>query len=766
MSDLYSTLQTCSDSSPGPDGIPYSLIKFTWSQIGPLLLNSWNYACSSGNLSPSHESSYLKLLPKEGKDLTLLKNWRPITLSNCDFKLITKTLASKLTTSLSNLISHNQTAYIKNRQITDNLHILQHTTHKCTELDTPSMIVSLDAEKAFDSIEHWYLRDLLRKIGLSEFVKIFDLIYKNQNVSIQVNNREAGKYKIKNGVKQGDALSCILFILGIEPLIKNINLDPVIKNIKIHEHIIPKIVAYADDVACIIEPNQVTLQKVFSHYQNMSDVSGLNLNADKTEVICHLNSDRIFRAEYNSKIFNIQPCTEMKVNGLYISYDNDTVWKRNFEKVLNSVESQLRSWSVRNLTLMGKIQIFKTFGLSQILFIASTNLFNKSEEKQLENVIYKFIWNKDMSKSKAPDRLKRSILRQDTKDLGFGMIDFKNIVSSIRLKTILRLLNESDSPLHDIITMNVTNSVTNIKVLNKINPVIDNTILLIKNHWKSTLKNCPQNKIQDFSEVILNEYIGNIIYPRFHNKRMVLNIKHNRLGEVLLENPTHPIINKLDNSYRNIIKLLNISKFNPTVLPQNYRDVFPINDCLKKAYNLTSKQIRKGMCAPSKITPKLITSPDSDTLAHLGNLVKKLTNVRLKTTLLRAMHGDIYCGTRLKKFGMSDSDLCMRCNTPETIEHQIYQCGQVKQLWDRLSIITSIKANSLNDILGHNLMHDKTTLTLHAEIIRLLLAIDRPAIDPSTMIKGVLNRLMNIEKGISKHNITKMIDTVNNQPNP
>ena len=57
-------------------------------------------------------------------------------------------------------------------------------------------------------------------------------------------------------------------------------------------------------------------------------------------------------------------------------------------------------------------------------------------------------------------------------------------------------------------------------------------------------------------------------------------------------------------------------------------------------------------------------------------------------------------------------------------------------------------------------MHDKTTLTLHAEIIRLLLAIDRPKIDPSTMIKGVLNRLMIIEKGISKHNITKMIDTV------
>ena len=82
------------------------------------------------------------------------------------------------------------------------------------------MIVSLDAEKAFDSVEHWYLKEVLKKVGLSKFVQTFELIYRNQNVSIQVNNREAGRYKIKNGVKQGDALSCILFILGIEPMIK------------------------------------------------------------------------------------------------------------------------------------------------------------------------------------------------------------------------------------------------------------------------------------------------------------------------------------------------------------------------------------------------------------------------------------------------------------------------------------------------------------------------------------------------------------------
>lgn len=77
------------------------------------------------------------------------------------------------------------------------------------------MIVSLDAEKAFDSISHSYIRHVLTHIGLNKFCKIFDILYKDQNVDIMLNKQIAGSYTIKNGVKQGDALSCILFILGI-----------------------------------------------------------------------------------------------------------------------------------------------------------------------------------------------------------------------------------------------------------------------------------------------------------------------------------------------------------------------------------------------------------------------------------------------------------------------------------------------------------------------------------------------------------------------
>ena len=760
LNDLFTTLKTCTDSSPGPDGIPYSLIRLTWKFFGPLLLDSWNYSLNTGSLSHSHEQSYLKLLPKEGKNLLQLKNWRPITLSNCDIKIITKTLAIKVSNALSKIISPNQTAYIKNRQITDNLNLIQYATEKSAELDTSTMIVSLDAEKAFDSVEHWYLKEVLSKIGLTDFIAVFDLLYKNQIVNIHLNGRIAGNYKIKNGVKQGDALSCILFVLGIEPLIRNINTDAEVKGIKIHDFPIPKTIAYADDVACIINPDKDNLQKIFDHYQEMSSVSGLNLNAEKTEIIINGNVDEsVYNMKYNGKSFNITPCEDMKVNGLQIGFDIEIVRQKNFQKVYAAVEKQLRHWSKRHLTLLGKIQIYKTFGLSQILFVSTTLTFTKSENMQLSNLIYKFIWNSDFDKKKAPDRIKRSILNSDIKNLGFGMVDYQDIVQSIRIKTALRLLNDSQHPIGNILRKNINCSLINISVIGNIRPSIDQAIISIKKIWKQSIKTCPPNRYTELLPVVLNEYIGNLLYPRFQNKRMSLYHRHDKLGEIIASNRNHPILKKIDKDIQFLLSNTTTTpNFNPTIL--NYKQI-PVDYKLKEVTKLTTKSIRQIISPKYTVTAKLIINPEPDILAHLGLQIKKLTNIKLKGILLRAIHGDIYSGTRLKKFGMSETDACPRCLSPETIAHQLLECSYTKKIWEITSKITSIPINSINDILGHNPLHDKTTLTIHAEIIRLLMAIDRPTLDQLKMIKSVTKRLGLVERGITKFQISQSLDILN-----
>ena len=124
LEELRKTLATCRDSAPGPDGIPYSVIRELWTMIGPLILASWNYSLTTGNLCPSHRLSFLKLIPKLGKDINKLTNWRPITLSNCDHKIITKTYANRMSEKLALRIKERQTAYIKTRLINDNVRAL------------------------------------------------------------------------------------------------------------------------------------------------------------------------------------------------------------------------------------------------------------------------------------------------------------------------------------------------------------------------------------------------------------------------------------------------------------------------------------------------------------------------------------------------------------------------------------------------------------------------------------------------------------------
>ncbi len=104
LNDLKVALKSCSETSPGPDGISYVVYKSFWEIISPFLLNSWNYSLETGSLPPSNLESVISLLPKQGKDTSDIKNWRPITLSNCDSKIITKAIAIKVLKVLESIV--------------------------------------------------------------------------------------------------------------------------------------------------------------------------------------------------------------------------------------------------------------------------------------------------------------------------------------------------------------------------------------------------------------------------------------------------------------------------------------------------------------------------------------------------------------------------------------------------------------------------------------------------------------------------------------
>ena len=488
----------------------------------------------------------------------------------------------------------------------------------------------------------------------------------------------------------------------------------------------------------------------------MTNLSGLKLNAEKTEIIQN-RGPQYYNIIYNSSNHTIPTSNMIKVNGLFLSFDSMLSRETNISKIQNSLLSQLKAWSHQHLTLLGKIQIFKTYGLSQILFISATIKFSRPEEKKMEHLIYKFLWSKNLDGNKAPDRIKRSILNTPINYLGFGMIDFKDVVRSTRIKTVLRLLNYPNRPLHEIIKSKTNNSIF-LHQQSSIRPSIDEAIKDIRSSWQKLIKDCPEPQTISLLNIIRNEYVGNILQNKFKNKRLGLLHRHDKIDEIINTNRLHPIIAKLDKPIQKFISNLDINlKLDPIYdndIP--YSTYFPTTSKIKLSSMVTSKEIRDFLKIRLNLNPKMLSQATVTNLKSLGYKINKLTNVKLKTILLRSIHGDIYSGTRLKKFGMAEDDKCPRCNLPETIEHQLLECDYCKRLWSVVSIITSIPITNLNTVLGLHDLHDKTTLTINAEVIRRLLSIERINSDITAVVKSVINNLTTLENVVTKHQLIEM----------
>ena len=87
-----------SEKTPGSDGLPCEFYKVFWNDLAEILLNALNFSFETGQLSISQRRGIVKLIPKKDAELFLIKNWRPLTLLNCDYKIASKAIASRIKT--------------------------------------------------------------------------------------------------------------------------------------------------------------------------------------------------------------------------------------------------------------------------------------------------------------------------------------------------------------------------------------------------------------------------------------------------------------------------------------------------------------------------------------------------------------------------------------------------------------------------------------------------------------------------------------------
>ena len=153
------------------------------------------------------------------KDPTDISNYRPITLLNTDYKLMTKTLALQLVKPIHKLVHPDQAGFIPKRSIFNHIRLASTVINYAEVMEIDRAIVALDQEKAYDKIRHNYLWRTLDRFNLpTSFTNTVKSLYENAFTQVAINGIMNTPFKVSRGVRQGDPLSCLLFDLAIELL--------------------------------------------------------------------------------------------------------------------------------------------------------------------------------------------------------------------------------------------------------------------------------------------------------------------------------------------------------------------------------------------------------------------------------------------------------------------------------------------------------------------------------------------------------------------
>uniref|UniRef100_A0A670HTD8 Reverse transcriptase domain-containing protein n=1 Tax=Podarcis muralis TaxID=64176 RepID=A0A670HTD8_PODMU len=431
--------------SPGPDGLPAKYYKKLVDLLAPVLTEVINNTLQEGRIPSSWKEAYITLIPKTENEKTDLKNYRPISLLNCDYKVFADIMASRLKNLLNRYIHRDQVGFLPGRQMRDNVrHVLDIMEFLEARSDVPAALIFIDAEKAFDRVSWEFLLQNMDKVGIGgPYLKAIRAIYTEQQARLIINNNLTKYFPIMKGTRQGCPLSPLLFILVLETAANKIRATSSIRGLKIGEKEY-KLKAYADDLVLFLENPIESISRAVELLEEFGKLSGFKLNRGKTKILIK-NLTAQERSQLEQQV-DIKVVNKVKYLGIWLSPKNINLVEDNYNKLWKEMKKDMDTWRRLNLSWTGRMASIKMCILPRLLFLFQNLPVIKGTAcfKNWQRTLTKYIWQE-----KKP-RVKLKYLTDSRERGGFGVPNLRLYYEAACLLWIKEWVTLKDTDLLDL----------------------------------------------------------------------------------------------------------------------------------------------------------------------------------------------------------------------------------------------------------------------------------------------------------------------------
>ena len=266
-------INSTDNSAPGPDGIPFAAYRAVAEDVAPIFLTAIQALMRGENPSSNFNAGILHLLPKKATDR--IEDTRPLVINNTNNRIIASVIQASIQPSIESILSNKQNGFREKRTTIDNIDYLNKRFYEAMENKKFCDILFVDFLKAFDSIAHEAIFELLKEVGFSsDYQNVIKALFHKAHCYTNFKNTHPEKIFFNSGVKQGCPLSPTLFILVADVLLDM--LDDI-------EGVEPRM--FADDTAVVsdnIIPCLPAIKAVFSTFKHYT---GLEMNVAKSAII-------------------------------------------------------------------------------------------------------------------------------------------------------------------------------------------------------------------------------------------------------------------------------------------------------------------------------------------------------------------------------------------------------------------------------------------------------------------------------------------------